>query len=135
MVGMKNHQHSAKNPFSQFRDVYTLDQILGSPLVYEPLTRLQCSPTSDGAAAALIVSEEFARDKGIFDRCVEIMGCEMRTDTHDSCDGSSAISAVGYGMTKRCADQLYEATNTRPSDVQVIELHDCFSSNELSEFP
>jgi acetyl-CoA acetyltransferase len=133
MIGMKNHAHSANNPYSQFRDVYTLDQVMQSPIAHDPLTRLQCSPTSDGAAAALIVSEAFARDNGLFNRCVEIVGCEMRTDSNDSWDGSSAMNAVGYSMTKKCANQLYAKAKVSPSDVQVIELHDCFSANEMSE--
>jgi len=64
-VAEKNHRHSANNPYSQFRDVYTLQQILDSPKVSEPLTKLQCCPTSDGAAAAVVVSEDFVRAHGL----------------------------------------------------------------------
>ena len=55
-IGWKNHKHSVNNPYSQFQDEYTLDQIKNAPMVYEPLTKLQCCPTSDGAGAAILAS-------------------------------------------------------------------------------
>ena len=65
---------------SQFRDEYTLEQIMASPRVYGPLTKLQCCPTSDGSAAAIVVSEDFAKKHGLMDQAVEILGMEMATD-------------------------------------------------------
>jgi acetyl-CoA acetyltransferase len=132
MVGMKNHMHSVNNPYSQFRESYSLDEVLNSPIAHDPLTRLQCSPTSDGAAASIVVSETFAKEHGLFERSAEIFGCQMRTDGPESWDGRSAANAVGYSMTKACSSELYTKTGVKPSDIQVIELHDCFSSNELS---
>lgn len=58
-IAEKNHKHSVNNPYSQFRDVYTLDEIMKSAKIHEPLTKLQCCPTSDGAACAIVCSEEF----------------------------------------------------------------------------
>ena len=78
---------------SQFRDEYTLDQIMASPVVYGPLTKLQCCPTSDGSAAAIIVSEEFAMKHGLMDRAVEILGMEMTTDL-PSTFGDSSMKLV-----------------------------------------
>ena len=132
MIAQKNHAHSANNPYSQFRDVYSLEQIMQSPIAHAPLTRLQCSPTSDGAAAAIVVSEEFARSRGLMSRAVEILACEMQTDGPESVDGKSPANAVGYSMTKRCAEKAYKTSRLKPTDVHVIELHDCFSANELS---
>src|SRR5437667_7968332 len=60
-IGHKNHKHSVNNPYSQFQDEYSLDDILAAPMVYDPLTKLQCCPTSDGAAAAILVSADFVR--------------------------------------------------------------------------
>jgi sterol carrier protein 2 len=60
-VAEKNHRHSVNNPYSQFQDVYTLDEIMKSPKVHFPLTKLQCCPTSDGAAAAILCSEAFVK--------------------------------------------------------------------------
>lgn len=61
-IARVNHQHSQRNPYSQFRDVYTLEQILNSPEVFAPLTKLQCCPTSDGAAAAVLVSHSWLEE-------------------------------------------------------------------------
>lgn len=129
-IAEKNHRHSANNPNSQFQDIYTLDQILQSPKIFEPLTKLQCCPTSDGAAAAIVCSENFVIRHGLYDQAIEILGMEMATDFPSSFAGS-AMSLVGYDMTKAAADRLYAKTGIKPTDVQVVELHDCFSANEL----
>ena len=73
-IGWKNHKHSVNNPYSQFQDEYSLDDILAAPMVYEPLTRLQCCPTSDGAGAAILASEEFVAKHGLEQQAVEIAG-------------------------------------------------------------
>src|SRR5436309_15650141 len=64
-IAEKNHRHSVNNPYSQFRDEYTLEQIIDAPTVYEPLTKLQCCPTSDGSGAAVLASEAFVRKHGL----------------------------------------------------------------------
>lgn len=79
---------------SQFRDEYTLDQILASPTVYGPLTKLQCCPTSDGSAAAILVSEDFAIKHGLMDRAVEILGMEMATDLPSTFGEKSCMKLV-----------------------------------------
>ena len=66
-IAEKNHRHSVNNPYSQFRDLYSLDQIKNSPKIYGPLTKLECCPTSDGAAAAIVVSEKFMKEHGLED--------------------------------------------------------------------
>jgi sterol carrier protein 2 len=78
-IGEKNHRHSTNNPYSQFRDEYTLDEIKQANMIYEPLTKLQCSPTSDGAAAAIVCSEDFIRKHGLEGNAVEIIGQVMKT--------------------------------------------------------
>ncbi|MEU3274837.1 lipid-transfer protein [Saccharomonospora sp. NPDC006951] len=128
-VAEKNHRHSAANPNAQFRDVYSLEEILSSPLVCDPLTKLQCSPTSDGSAAAVVVSEEFVERHGLADQAVEIVGQALATDTEDAYD--NAFNIVGAGVSKRAARQAYEQARLGPDDVDVIELHDCFSINEI----
>ena len=129
-IAHKNHLHSTKNPRSQFQDEYSLDEILGSRMIHEPLTMLQCCPTSDGAAAAVVVSEDFVAEHGLEDQAVEIAAMTMVTDTPKSF-GDSAITLVGADMTRKAAEQVYEASGLGPEDVDVIELHDCFSANEL----
>ncbi|MDH5306905.1 MAG: lipid-transfer protein [Myxococcales bacterium] len=130
-IGWKNHKHSVNNPYSQFRDEYTLEDILGAPMIYEPLTKLQCCPTSDGAAAALLASATFVEKHGLRDQAVEILGMAMATDLPSSFEEKSSIKLVGYDMTKKAAEQVYEQSGFGPENVDVVELHDCFSTNEL----
>lgn len=130
-IGEKNHRHSANNPYAQFQDVYSLQDIVDAKVIYEPLTKLQCSPTSDGSGAAIIASERFVEQHGLAGQAVEIVGQSMVTDLRSTFDDNSAISLVGAQMTKEAAHRVYEQAELGPQDVQVIELHDCFSTNEL----
>ncbi|MFI1201562.1 Nonspecific lipid-transfer protein [Streptomyces sp. BHT-5-2] len=131
MVGAKNHRHSVHNPYAQFRDVYTVEEVLAARTVHRPLTKLQCSPTSDGAAAAVVASERFVREHGLAERAVEIAGQAMATDTEESFATGSCIDVVGAPMSRAAARRAYEAGGLGIEDVDVIELHDCFSINEL----
>lgn len=130
-IGQKNHRHLANNPYTQFQDTYTLQEILDAPAIYEPLTKLQCSPTSDGSAAAVIASERFVERHGLSAQAVEIVGQAMVTDMPSTFDDESAISLVGAEMSREAARQVYEQARVGPEDVDVIDLHDCFSTNEL----
>jgi len=130
-IAEKNHRHSQNNPYSQFRDVYTLEQILKSPTVFDPLTKLQCCPTSDGAGAAILCNEAFVAKHKLYDNAVEIVGMNMTTDLKSTFEEKSMIKVVGYDMTKTAAEKVYKESGLTPKDVQVIELHDCFSANEL----
>ncbi|MFE9463556.1 lipid-transfer protein [Streptomyces virginiae] len=130
-VGAKNHRHSADNPNAQFQDVYSVEEVLAAKEIHAPLTKLQCSPTSDGAAAALVVSERFLVAHGLHDKAVEIVGQAMTTDTEESFASGSCIDVVGKPMSAAAARQVYEASGLGIEDVDVVELHDCFSINEL----
>ncbi len=133
-IGWKNHRHSVHNPYSQFQDEYTLQQILDAPMVYEPLTKLQCCPTSDGAGAAILASESFVRKHGLEARAVEILGMAMATDFPSSFEEKSDIKLVGSEMTRSAAEKVYRQSGFGPEDVDVVELHDCFSCNELISY-
>lgn len=130
-IGWKNHKHSVNNPYSQFQKEYSLDEVMGSRQVFDFLTVLQCCPTSDGAAAAILASEEFVKKHGLQHKAVEILAQEMVTDFPSSFEENSVIKTVGYDMSKEAARKCYEKTGLRPNDIDVIELHDCFSTNEL----
>jgi acetyl-CoA acetyltransferase len=130
-IGYKNHKHSVNNPYAQFQDEYTLEDILAAPTIYDPLTKLQCSPTSDGSGAAILASERFVDEHGLAAQAVEIVGQAMVTDLPGTLESQSAITLVGAHMTRRAATQVYEQAGFGPDDVDVIELHDCFSTNEL----
>ncbi|MFD4406863.1 lipid-transfer protein [Nocardia sp. NPDC058499] len=129
-IGWKNHKHSVQNPYSQFRDEYTLEQILDSRMIYDPLTKLQCSPTSDGSGAAILAGEDFVDKHNLADQAVEIVGQSMTTDFVSTFDGSCK-NIIGYDMNVAAAAQVYQQAGLGAEDFQVIELHDCFSANEL----
>jgi sterol carrier protein 2 len=130
-IGHKNHKHSVNNPYSQFQDEYSLEQIKAAPMVWEPLTKLQCCPTSDGAGAAIVASEDFIKKHGLTKKAVEILGMAMTTDFQSTFSEKSSMKLVGYDMTKEAARRVYEQSGFGPENVDVVELHDCFSANEL----
>ncbi|HEY6577599.1 MAG TPA: lipid-transfer protein [Mycobacterium sp.] len=129
-IGFKNHKHSVNNPYAQFQEEYTLEDILDSRMIYDPLTKLQCSPTSDGSGAAILASEVFVDRHGLASQAVEIVGQAMTTDFASTFDGTCK-SLIGYDMSVQAAQRVYEQSGLGPDDFQVIELHDCFSANEL----
>ncbi|MCB0931846.1 MAG: lipid-transfer protein [Mycobacterium sp.] len=129
-IGYKNHKHSVNNPYAQFQTEYSLADILAAPMISDPVTKLQCSPTSDGSAAAVLSSEGFFDSHGLAGQAVEIVGQAMTTDFASTFDGS-AKNVIGYDMNVQAAQQVYHQSGLEPKDFQVIELHDCFSANEL----
>ncbi|KAF4656836.1 sterol carrier protein 2 [Perkinsus olseni] len=130
-IASKNHNHSANNPYSQFRDHYTVDQVLASPKVFGPLTKLQCCPTSDGAAACVLMSDKAARKYDLLDQAVEIAGMSLVADTPATFTTKSCMDVVGRDMTKKAIAGVLAQTGLKMGDFQVVELHDCFSANEL----
>jgi acetyl-CoA acyltransferase len=131
-IGWKNHKHSVNNPYAQFQTEYSLQEIKDAPMIHEPLTKLQCSPTSDGAAAVVLASERFVDEQDLWGQAIEIAGQAMVTDLPSTFDqDADCIKIVGYDMSRQAARQAYEEAQLGPDDVQVIELHDCFSANEL----
>jgi acetyl-CoA acetyltransferase len=129
-IGYKNHKHSVNNPYAQFQQEYSLDDIMAAKMISDPLTKLQCSPTSDGSAAAVLASESFVDSHGLAGQAVEIVGQAMTTDFASTFDGS-AKNIIGYDMNVQAAHKVYGQSGLSPEDFQVIELHDCFSANEL----
>jgi acetyl-CoA acetyltransferase len=129
-ISAKARQHAAKNPYALFKDILSVEEILASPEVFDPLTRYQCCPPTCGAAAAVLASDEFVKKHGI-DRPVYIAGQTMTTDFPSSFEEHSMIKMVGYDMAKSAAAKVYQQTGIGPEDVDVVELHDCFTANEL----
>ena len=131
-IGWKNHKHSVNNPYAQFQDEYTLEEIKEARMIHEPLTKLQCSPTSDGAAAVIVASEKYVDEHDLWDQAVEIAGQAMVTDMSSTFDESAdCMTIVGSDMSKEAARQAYEEAGISADEVDVCELHDCFSANEL----
>lgn len=130
-IARVNHEHSKRNPYAQFMDEYTLEQIMKSPMIHEPLTKLQCCPTSDGGAAAVVVSQEFLDARPhLKGQAVLIAGQQLATDAPSAFERSS-MQLVGYDMTKFAAKAAMEQAGVTADDVKVVELHDCFSANEM----
>ena len=129
-IAEKARKHASNNPYALFGQVLSLEQIMASDEVFDPLTRFQCCPPTCGAGAAILCSDEFARKHGISNP-VYIAAQAMTTDYASSFDEKSMIKMVGYDMTKKAAQQVYEMAGIGAEDVDVIELHDCFTANEL----
>ncbi len=129
-IAVKNRKHSVHNPYSLFRQEMSLEEILAAPMVFDPLTRYQCCPPTCGAGAAIVCSEEFAKKHG-HNNPVYIAGMAMTTDYGSSFEESSMIKCIGFDMTKEAAASVYKQAGLGPEDVDVVELHDCFSANEL----
>lgn len=126
-----NHAHSVNNPYSQFQDVYTLEQIQEAPMIHAPLTKLQCCPTSDGGAAAVLVSQAFLDARPhLRAQAVQVAGQCLATDA-PSLFSRGAIDLMGREMTQRAAREALREAGVTPADVSVCELHDCFSANEM----
>lgn len=130
MVASKARKHAANNPYALFNTQLTVEEVLASDEVFDPLTRFQCCPPTCGAAAAVLCSDEFAKKHGITNP-VYIAAQSMTTDYKTSFDDDSMIKMVGFDMTKQAAKQVYERSGLGPEDVNVVELHDCFTTNEV----
>merc|ERR1712000_395738 len=130
-IARVNHEHSKRNPYSQFQDEYSLEQVMKATMIHEPLTKLQCCPTSDGGAAAVLVSQDFLDQRPhLKEQAVLIAGQCLATDA-PSLFSRSAIDLMGFDMTKYAVKVAMEQANVTPDDVKVCELHDCFSANEM----
>ena len=88
-----------------------------STKIYEPLTKLQCCPTSDGAACAIVCSEEFVKAHGLEDQAVEIKAIAMTTDSKSTFDSNSSMNLVGSEMARRCAEKVYKKAGIAFEDV------------------
>ncbi|KAA8587379.1 hypothetical protein FQN60_016241 [Etheostoma spectabile] len=132
-IAWKNHKHSTNNPYSQFQDEYSLEQVINSrKVVGKSLTDFQpVMSFENGAGAAVLASEAFVRKHHLENQAVEIVAQEMVTDLASTFEENSCIKMVGYDMSQSAAKKCYEAAGLKPSDVDVVELHDCFSANEL----
>jgi acetyl-CoA acetyltransferase len=129
-VNEKARKHAANNPYALFTEQLSVEQILAAPEVFDPLTRYQCCPPTCGAAAAVLCSDEYAKKKGI-SKPVYIAAQAMTTDFESSFKSDSMIKMVGFDMTVKAAQKVYEKSGIGPEDVDVVELHDCFTTNEV----
>ncbi len=132
-IAVKARRHAANNPYAVFRTPVTEEEVLASPHIYGPLTRLQCCPPTCGAAAAVVCGADFARRNDL-DTTVTIRAQALTTDTRTTFDGGDMTKVVGYDMTRAAATRVYEESGVDPQDIPVVELHDCFTTNELISY-
>lgn len=124
-VAVKNHRHGALNPKAQFQKEITVEQVLKSAKVADPLKLYDCCPFTDGGAAVIVASEEVARRSP---RPVWVLGSAAASDSmflHDKKD------LFRLTATERAAQAAYRQAGKGPADVDVVELHDCFTIAEI----
>ncbi|AQU80486.1 lipid-transfer protein [Planococcus faecalis] len=127
-VAVKTRNHAVLNPYSLFNNKLSIEEVMNAPLLYPTLTRLMACPPTCGAAAAIVCSENFAKKHGV-EHAVTIIGQAMTTDTVVTYE--NPMTLVGAEMTQRAAKIVYEKSGFGPQDIDVIELHDCFTPNEV----
>lgn len=131
-VAVKTRDHAVNNPYALFNKPLSLAEVMNSPMLYmNYLTRLMCCPPTCGAAAAIICSEDFAKHHGIT-RGIVIAGQSMATDKLDSF--SDPMKLVGSSMSRQAANKAYSQAGIDAADVDVVELHDCFTTNEVLSY-
>lgn len=132
-VAEKNHAHSTLNPLAQYQKRFTLDEILAAPMIAYPNTSLMCSPTADGAAAAVVVSDD--RLRGLSHdtraRAIRVSASVITTDPWS--EGGGALPDFNT-LTRNAAFEAYEAAGVDPRELDLVELHDCFATAELMHY-
>ena len=130
-IRAKASRHAARNPLALLRKELSVDDVMNAPMMWPGvMTRLMACPPTCGAAAAVLVSEAFAKKHGLRTD-VAIRAQAMTTDRPDSFESHDMMALVGYGMSRAAANQVYEQAGVGPADLDVVELHDCFAQNEL----
>ena len=130
-IRAKASRHASKNPLALFKKEVSEEEVLNSPIMWPGvMTRLMACPPTCGGAAAILVSEKFAKKHNI-DASVKILAQSMTTDYESTFAEKDMMQLVGYDMTKEAARDVYSQTGVDVQDVDVVELHDCFAHNEL----
>jgi acetyl-CoA acetyltransferase len=125
-VSAKNHMHSVHNPLSQYREAFTIDQVLAAPPITYPLTMPMCSPLSDGAAAVVVCTEAGLKRLGVDRRrAIKVAATSIATAT------PRAANAFDQAVCRRAANAAYEQAGIGPQDVSVAEVHDASAMGEI----
>jgi len=129
MISTKARKHAAHNPNAIYRDLLTVEQVLEKPPIYRGLRKLFACPPSCGAAAVIVCSEEFAKKHNL-DAAVSLKGSGWCSDKKEYFE-NDPLDVTFRGLSREAASQAYEEAGVSPEDIDVIELHDCFTSNEI----
>ena len=123
--------HAANNPLALFRSVLSTEDVMNAPMIWPGvMTRLMACPPTCGAAAAVLMSEDFAKSRGLR-HDVFIAAQAMTTDYPSTFEAHDMMRLVGYDMAREAAQQVYREAGIGPEELDVVELHDCFAQNEL----
>jgi acetyl-CoA acetyltransferase len=126
-VSVKNHKNGCLNPYSQFKKEFTVEEVLNSPMVADPLTVLSCCPNSDGSAAAVIGSKDFA--KSFSKKPIRIAASVLRSGTYDT-NRNLALFDMDFELSRIA----YDRSGYGPEDIDVAEVHDAFTIAELMHY-
>ncbi len=130
-IRAKASRHARNNPLALFRREVTVEDVMASTVLWPGVMhKLMACPPTCGAAAALLVSADFARSQGL-DTSVQIVAQSLKTDFASTFEARDMMRLVGYDMARAAADEVYAAAGVDPQDLDVVELHDCFAHNEL----
>jgi acetyl-CoA acetyltransferase len=130
-VSVKNHHHSTFNPKSMYRKETPLEEVLGSEMIAYPNTKLMCSVNVDGAAAAVLMSEKRARERGLVARAVRVRGSGLASDAWS--ERNQVMQDVNT-VSRQAARSAYEMAGLGPEDLHLVELHDCFATAEILHY-
>ena len=132
-VAYKNHLHSTLNPLAQYQKEFSLDEIMDSPVMSYPNTLLMCCPTGDGAAAAVLVSGErlASMPAHVRKRAVKVSASVLTSDPYVE---SGQVQPDVNTLTRNAAAKAYDVAGVEPSDLDLVELHDCFATAELIHY-
>ena len=132
-ITVKSRKHARHNPYAILRDDTTTEEVLSSDHIFGNLTKLQCCPPSCGAAAVILASDEYV-DKYSLNNDVILLDQVMKSDNKSTFENNSFISLIGYEMSKESSDELYENCSIGPEDIDLAEVHDCFTINEIISY-
>jgi acetyl-CoA acetyltransferase len=131
LVAVKNRFHGSLNPYSQFQKPVTFEEVISSPMITDPLTRLSCCPLSDGAAAAILASENVAMR--LNKKSIIAAASVLRTGSYQNTSNLN-LSEMFKNLNARAANEAYNMAGLGPEDVDLAEVHDCFTITEVLHY-
>jgi acetyl-CoA acyltransferase len=130
-VSVKNHHHSTLNPKAMYQIETPLQEVMGAEMISYPNTKLMCSVNVDGSAAAVLMSEKKAREKGLLGRAVRVRASAMTSDPYTP---RNLVMPDFNAVTRLAAKEAYEQAGVGPDDIDLVELHDCFATAEIVHY-
>jgi acetyl-CoA acetyltransferase len=127
MVSVKNRRHGALNPLAQFRNPITVDDVLNSPMIADPLTRFMCCPNADGAAALVLCASELS--SRYTSKPAHVAASVLVTGTYEN-----PCTLDHWNADKRASEIAYEMAGLGPDDLNAVECHDAFTISEILHY-